>query len=246
MYKRQALAWLEGIGYDTFHGAVIAPGEPAAERDDYDVVFLRQRLQQALRRLNPDLPDDALDEAYRKLTIPETASLVKNNHGLHRMLVEGVNVEYMNSEGRIVGTQVKVLDFEEVENNEWLAVNQFTVTEGNFTRRPDVVVFVNGLPIAVFELKNAINEDTTIWAAYNQLQTYKKQVPSLFVYNEALVISDGLTARVGTITASREWFLPWRTIEGDEPADQTRTQLQVILEGLFNKRRFLDLSLIHI
>jgi type I restriction enzyme, R subunit len=142
---------------------------------------------------------------------------VANNHAVHRYLVEGVPVEYQRADGSFRGDLLRVLDYDEPENNEFLAVNQFTVVEEQRERRPDVVLFVNGLPLAVIELKNAADENADIWKAFNQLQTYKQQIPSLFAYNEALVISDGLQARIGTLTAGREWFLPWRTIDRRGP-----------------------------
>jgi len=218
------------------------------ERENYGQVVLESRLRQALARLNPQVPADALEEAFRKLTRPDSPSLVANNHVIHTYLVEGVPVEYQRADGLFGGDLVRVLDYAEPENNEFLAVNQFTVVENlsacghaQAGRRPDVVLFINGLPIAVMELKNAAIVNATIWSAFNQLQTYKMQIPSLFVYNEAMVISDGVQARIGTLTADREWFMPWRTIEGEELADTRLTQLQVVLEGVFQKRQFLDL-----
>jgi type I restriction enzyme R subunit len=213
-------------------------------------VVLEDRLRQALARLNPDLPAEALAEAFRKVTRPDGPTLVLRNHAVHRMLVDGVTVEYRQAGGSIAGAQARVLDFDVPDNNDWLAVNQFTVTDlpargaqaGNrHTRRPDVVLFVNGLPLAVLELKNAVDENATIWTAFQQLQTYKQEVPSLFAYNAALVISDGVHARIGTLTADREWFLPWRTVTGLELPSAHLTQLQVVLEGVFDRRRFLDL-----
>ena len=239
--EQAALAWLEGQGYTILHGPEIAPGELFAEREDYGRVVLGRRLWQALQRLNPQVPTDTLEEAFRKLTRPDSPSLVANNHAVHRYLVEGVPVEYQRQDGSIGGDLVRVLDYEEPENNEFLAVNQFTVVEDRHERRPDVVIMVNGLPLAVIELKNPADEQADIWRAFNQLQTYKEQIPSLFAYNEARVVSDGVQARVGTLTADREWFLPWRTIEGEELADPSLPELQVVLEGVFEKRRFLDL-----
>ena len=204
-------------------------------------MILAERLRQALSRLNPQVPADAIGEAYRKLTRPELPSLVANNHLAHKFLVEGVPVEYQRTDGSIGGDSVRVLDLDDIENNEFLAVNQFTVVEDRHERRPDIVLFVNGLPLAVIELKNAADEGADIWRAFNQLQTYKQQIPSLFTFNEALVVSDGVQARIGTLTADREWFMPWRTIEGEELADTRLAQLQVVLEGVFDKRRLLDL-----
>lgn len=239
--EQAALAWLESLGYTILSGPEIAPGESEAEREDYEQVVLERRLRQALQSLNPQVPVDALEEAFRKLTRPESPSLVGNNHVVHKYLVDGVPVEYQRADGSMGGDLVRVLDYDSWENNEFLAVNQFTVVEDRRERRPDIILFVNGLPLAVIELKSATSESATIWSAFNQLQTYKEQIPSLFAFNEALVISDGMEARVGTLTADREWFMPWRTIEGEELADTRLPQLQVLLEGVFDKRRFLDL-----
>jgi type I restriction enzyme R subunit len=239
--EQATLAWLEGLGYTIFSGPEIAPGEPVAERDNYGQVILKQRLQQALQKINPDVPTDALEEAYRKLIHPDSASPVSNNHTIHKYLVEGVPVEYKRSDGSIGGDLVHVLDFDEPENNDFIAVNQFTVVEDKNERRPDVIIFLNGLPLGVIELKNPADENADIWKAFNQLQTYKMQIPSLFMFNEVLLVSDGTTSRVGTLTADRERFMPWRTIEGEKPADIHLTELQVALEGIFEKRRFLDL-----
>jgi type I restriction enzyme R subunit len=236
-----ALAWLEALGWTLKNGPEIAPGELAAERSDFGQVVLEQRLHDALARLNPDLPAAALGDAFRKLTRPEGPTLEVRNRAVHRMLVDGVTVEYRTPEGTIRGAQARVLDFEDMTNNDWLAVNQFSVTENKNTRRPDVVLFVNGLPLAVVELKNPADENATIWTAFQQLQTYKHQIPSLFVFNDALLISDGVQARTGTLTGDREWFLPWRTIEGEKLADEKLPQLQVAIQGVFEKRRFLDL-----
>ena len=223
------------------HGPDIAPGTPNAERSDYDQVVLERRLRDALAPLNPSLPSTALDDAFRRLTHPEAATLETRNRAFHRMLVNGVTVEHRDGEGRIRGAQVKVVDFDNPANNDWLAVNQFTVTENRNTRRPDVVLFVNGLPLGVIELKNPADEDATIWTAWQQLQTYKAEVPALFSMNEALVVSDGTEARIGTLTSGREWFKPWRTITGEGSADPHLTELQVMLEGVFEPSRFLAL-----
>lgn len=239
--EQAALAWLGELGYHILPGPEIAPGETTAERDDYSKVVLERRLRQALQQLNPHVPPDAIEEAFRKLTRPDSPSLTGNNHTIHKYLVEGVPVEYQRADGSLGGDLVKVLDHEDPDNNEFLVVNQFTVVENRHERRPDIVLFVNGLPLAVMELKNAADENATIWSAFQQLETYKSQIPSLFSYNEALVISDGATARIGTLTAEREWFMPWRTIEGKELADNRLPQLQVLLQGVFDKKRFLDL-----
>lgn len=239
--EQAALAWLESIGYTILFGPDIAPDMPQGERENYGQVVLTRRLHQALQRLNPKLPANALDEAFRKLTRADFPAVVNNNHAFHKMLVEGIPVEIQRQDGSFGHEPVWTIDFEKPENNEFLAVNQFTVVENSHERRPDVVLFINGLPVAVIELKNAADENATIWTAFHQLQTYKAQIPTLFAFNEALVISDGVEARIGTLTANREWFLPWRTIEGETLADGKLPQLQVMLEGVFEKRRLLDL-----
>ena len=240
--EEAALAWLEALGYAVTSGPTIASGETNAERSNpnYRDVVLERRLRQALGQLNPDLPPEALEDAFRKVTRIDAPLLINRNQGFHRMLVEGVAVEYARKDGSIGGAQVRMFDFENPDINDWLAVNQFTLCEGQHTRRPDVIVFVNGLPLAVIELKNAVDENATIWNAFDQLQTYKHQIPSLFVFNSLLVISDGLAARVGSLSADPERFMPWRTIEGEELAPVSLPQLQVLIEGLFEKRRFLD------
>jgi type I restriction enzyme R subunit len=240
--EEAGLAWLQGLGYEILAGPQIGAGELTAERSDpgYRDVILERRLRQSLQRLNPTLPTEAIEDAYRRLTHSGQPSLVSRNHAIHLKLVDGVTVEYKRPDGSISGAQVKVVDYENPENNDWVAVNQFTIVEGHHNRRPDVILFVNGLPLVVIELKNPADEDATIWSAFNQLQTYKEQIPTLFNYNAVLVISDGLEARVGSLTADTERFMPWRTIEGEEVAPASLPQLQVLVQGMFEKRRLLD------
>ena len=236
-----AVDWLASLDWAVLHGPDIAPDTPAAERADYGEVVLTTRLRSALARLNPDLPDAAVEDALRRLTRPAGATLEARNRDFHRVLVAGVTVEHVDAEGRVRGAQVRVLDFDDPASNDWLAVNQFTVVENKHERRPDIVLFVNGLPLAVIELKNPADENATIWSAFRQLQTYKAEIPSLFTFNAALVVSDGLEARIGALTAGREWFKPWRTIAGETLADPSLPQLQVLLEGVFDRRRLLAL-----
>ena len=234
------LSWLEGLGWFVVHGPEIAPGEVDSERTDYRSVILDARLHAAIKSLNPLLAQDQILEVKRKVCIPEGSSLEMRNRAFHRMLVNGVTVEYKAEDGSIRGTQARVIDFDEPNNNDFLAVNQFTIV-GEDERRPDVLLFINGLPIGVIELKNAADQNTDIWKAFNQLQTYKTRIPELFKFNEFLVISDGIQARIGSLTADRERFMPWRTIEGDEVVDDQYTQLQVVLQGVFDRQRCLDL-----
>jgi type I restriction enzyme R subunit len=225
-----ALAWLEGIGWTIKHGPQIAPGELFAERSDYGQVTLNERLHQALLRLNPELPNEAVEDAFHKITRMEGATLEVRNRAFHKMLVDGINIEYRRSDGSISGAQARVVDFDYPDNNDWLVVNQFTVSENKHTRRPDIVIFVNGLPLVVIELKNAADENATIWTAFQQIQTYKSEIPSLFSFNEILIVSDGIQSRVGTLTAGREWFKPWRTITGEKLADPHLPELQVSIK----------------
>ena len=240
MVEEAALDWFRALGYHVVGGPDQAPG-PHALRKSYADVMSTSAVRGALRRLNSDLSEDALDDALRKLTQPAGTTLEARNRSFHRMLVDGVAVEYRAAGGAIRGAQVRVIDFDEPDANTWTAINQFTVTESGNTRRPDIVVFVNDLPLAVIELKNPADENATIWSAFQQLQTYKAELPSLFACNAVLAVSDGMQARVGTLSAGREWFKPWRTIDGQELAPAFYTELQVLVEGVFEKRRFLSL-----
>jgi len=236
--EEAALSWLAELECDISHGPHLAPGEPETERDAFADVA---RLRNAIRKLNATIPDDAREDALRKVLRIGTPSLTQTNRAFQKTLREGVPVEYPRSDGTIAGDFVKLIDFNNVDPNDWLAVNQFTVIEGQNNRRPDIVIFVNGLPLGLIELKNAADEDTTIWSAYAQLQTYKAEIPSILNYNAALVVSDGLQARIGSITANQEWFKVWRTIEGDTDAPKFALELEVLVRGVFERRRFLDL-----
>ena len=239
--EKAALDWLEQLGWTKVYGPSIAPEAQLAEREDFGQVILEARLRDTLARFNPDLPGQALEDAFRKLTRVEGPTLEARNQVFHRLLVDGVTVEFRAADGSIRGAQAQVIDFEQPGNNDWLAVNQFTVIENKNNRRPDIVLFLNGLPLCVIELKNAAKEDATIWSAWHQLQTYKAELPSLFAMNELLLISDGIQARVGTFTAGREWFKPWRTIAGEGEAESHQLELQVATEGLLEPSRFLNL-----
>ena len=240
--EQAALAWLSGLGWGVAHGPDIAPDAPGAERTDYGQVILARRLLRRPRHFStPVSQPRRWTTHFRRLTRPEGATLEARNRSFHRMLVDGVTVEYRAQSGAIRGAQAHVIDFDKPANNHWRAVNQFTVTENKNNRRPDVVLFVNGLPLGVIELKNPADEDATIWSAWQQLQTYKADLPSLFSMNEMLMVSDGTQARIGTLTAGREWFKPWRTITGEKLADPHMTELQVMLEGVCAPRRFLAL-----
>jgi type I restriction enzyme, R subunit len=238
-----ALRWLESLGYTVRHGPDIAFGVDGGERSNpgYHDTILQNRLHRALMRLNPGLPTAAVFDAYRKLLRVEAPNLLARNRALHRMLVDGVNVEYTRADGSIAGAQAQVIDFERPERNDWLAVNQFTIIEDQQSRRADIVIFVNGLPLGVVELKNPADESATVWEAVQQLENYQSLIPALFTCNAALVASDGVQARIGALGAGNEWFKPWRTISGREDAAPGLPELQVVLAGVFPPRRFLDL-----
>ena len=236
-----ALAWLAGLGYAVAHGPDIGPEGTTPERGSYDEVLLAGRFREALARLNPSLPAETLEEVLRKVRQAETPSLVEENRRLHRYLIAGVPVEVAREDGSIGGDAARLIDFDDIEANGWLAVNQFTVIEGQRNRRPDIALFVNGLPLAVIELKSPGDENATLDGAFNQIQTYKDEIPSLFRTNAALMTSDGLQARMGSLTANLERFMPWRTVDGAAIAPKGSPELQTVIEGVFEKRRFLTL-----
>lgn len=253
--EQTALDLLGSLGYEVAHGPDLAHDGQSPERDPqaaHGDVVLRARLRAGLADLNPDLPVVALDEAERKLVRTDSPVLIENNRAFHRMLTDGVDVSWMG-EDRERHAKVWLVDPARPGDNDWLAVNQFTVVAGKHVRRPDIVVFVNGLPLAVIELKNAADEKATLQQAYNQLQTYKQQIPDLFGYNELLVVSDGMQARLGSLTSGWDRFLPWRTIDGTElyrePGNEQQTEgavqpgLETVFRGLFDRDRFLDYAL---
>jgi type I restriction enzyme R subunit len=229
------------LGYAYLPAPEIASDGLFAEREAYGEVILKQRLRTALIRINPTIPAAAIEDAIRKVTRTDSPTLIVNNRAFHKMLTDGVDVQFRNAEGRDVTDKVWLVDFKNPDNNDWLVVNQFTVVENHVNRRPDLVVFVNGLPLSVIELKNPADHQATVRNAYNQFQTYKAQVPCLFTCNAVLVISDGHEAKVGTLTANWERFSPWRTVEGKDVAALSTPQLETLVKGVFEKRRFLDL-----
>jgi type I restriction enzyme, R subunit len=239
--EEAALYWFGELGYERANGPDLLPDGATPERAGFDVVVLVNRLRSALTRLNRDLPESALNDAFRTVARPDGLTLEAANRTLHRWVIDGVPVEYQRPDGSIAGALACVVDFDNVDNNDWLAVNQFTVIEGECHRRPDIVVFINGLPLSVFELKNPADEKADWVKAFRQLQTYKAEIPALLSFDEALVASDGTTAKIGTLTAGQEWFMPWRTIDGDELAPAAMSQLEVLIKGVFKKRRVLDL-----
>jgi type I restriction enzyme R subunit len=239
--EKMAIEELVKLGYAYLSGPDIAPGAPFAERKSYGDVLLKKRLIDAGMRLNPGLPYDVVLEAVNKVARISSSNLVVDNEAFHKMLVDGVPVEYRKN-GDIVGDYVKLVDFSEdgVDNNEFLVVNQFTVIENNNNKRPDILLFINGIPMVLFELKNPADENATIRKAYDQICTYKATIPSLFTYNEICVISDGLEAKAGSLTAPFSRFSTWKTKDGLNEASKFEDQLTTLIHGLCNKKTLLD------
>lgn len=233
------LGWFQEAGWRFGHGLEIAPDSGAPERTDYRQVILRERLLAALARINPHIPADALEQAAHVLQTVSEPKMVVRNRSCHRLLLDGVQVEFSVGEEKKVDL-VYFIDFAQPNNNDFLVVNQFTITGTRQPRRPDVIAFVNGLPLAVIELKNPSNEQTDIWDAFNQLQTYKEEVGVLFNCNAALVVSDGFTARVGSLTANAERMLPWRTLANENDRPRLQMELETVVRGFFNPELFLD------
>ncbi len=240
--ENAVLEWLDGLGYSIKFGPDIAPDGESPERESYKDVILVGRLRDAVARINPSIPREAQEEAVKKIIAVAYSSpnLLVANHAFHQMLASGVDIEYRREDGSIAGDKVYIIDAVNPGNNDWLAVNQYTVIENNHNRRPDVIVFVNGLPIAVFELKNPADVNATVKGAFNQIQTYKSEIPSLFAYNELCIISDHIiNALVGTISADMDRFVGWKSIDGDNLAKTN--DLHILIKGIFAKDRLPDI-----
>lgn len=236
-----AIETLQELGWGYLHGSVIAPDGTAPERRSYGDVVLTGRLEAAIARINPDAPEAARAEALRRVLTGELPWLVEENRRIHKLMTEGVDVEYRADSGKTAATKIWLIDFDRADANDWLAVNQFVVVQNRANRRPDLVLFVNGLPLAVLELKNAAAQNATIADAYNQLQTYLHQIPGLFSTNAVLVTSDGMEARIGSITANAERFMPWRTVDGEDFAHRGTPELETLLRGVFTRANLLAL-----
>jgi type I restriction enzyme R subunit len=235
-----AIELLEKQGYQYIDGPSIAPDGVSPERASFEDVLLLKRLKTAVTRINPTVPADAREDAIKQLLRLHSPELIANNEAFHRMLAEGVNVNYQK-DGQSRGDLVSLVDFNDPENNEFLIVNQCTIVENHINKRPDVILFVNGLPLVVIELKNPADENATIHAAFQQLQTYKQVIPSLFTYNGFLIISDGLEARAGTISAAYNRFMAWKTSDGKVEASPLIGQMETLIRGMLDKRTLLDL-----
>ncbi|CAK3386287.1 Type I restriction enzyme HindI endonuclease subunit [Vibrio crassostreae] len=241
--EQECIRWFTDQGYLYKNGYDIAPDGDSPERDDYHQVVLKQRLLNQLAIINPELPIEALNDVVNTVSSPDTPILIKNNRAFHKFVIEGVPVEYTaveDGESKTKHTHAQLMDFTTPDNNEFLIVNQFTITGTKGNRRPDVLVFINGLPISVIELKNPADEHADIWNAFNQLQTYKDEISDLFIFNEALVVSDGWTARVGSLTANKERFLPWKTVATEDDRPLLEFQLETMVRGFFKQDLLLD------
>lgn len=237
--EQLCLEWFSETGWEIAHGPDIAPDGSTPEREDYRQVLLLADLEALLSQLNPQLPEDAIQQAMVQVSKPESPDPVLANRAFHRLLLDGVPVQYKQND-ETVHDRAFLIDFERVEANRFRAINQFTITGTKRLRRPDVVCFINGLPLAVLELKSPSNEVVDIWDAFNQMQTYKAEIPDLFVTNEAIIVSDGYWARVGSLTANQERFMPWRTLKHEDDKPQLDWQLETLVRGFFNRELFLD------
>ncbi|MCU1019229.1 type I restriction endonuclease subunit R [Stenotrophomonas maltophilia] len=239
--EQALLDQLRALDYSIEREEDIGPDGHCPERESHDEVVLKRRFEDAVARLNPGLPVEARQDAVRRVMQSELPSLLEENRRLHKLMTEGVDVEYYANDGTLTAGKVALIDFDHPEQNDWLAVSQFVVINGQNNRRPDVVVFVNGLPLGVIELKAPGSAGAHLLGAFNQLQTYKKQIPALFNTNALLVTSDGIAARVGSLSADLERFMPWRTTDGTDVAPKGAPELSTLIEGVFEHRRLLDL-----
>ena len=238
--EQLCLEWFRTAGWDALHGPDIAPDGSNSIRSNYQEVLLKPDLEKAFAQLNPHLPSGCFEQVWATLSKPESLDLITNNRHFHKLLLDGVPVNYKGDDEQWVNDHAFLVDFASVANNRFLVVNQFTLTGTKNPRRPDIVCFINGIPFAVLELKSPSDENVDIWDAFNQLQTYKDEISDLFIFNEALVISDGYTARVGSLTADQERFMPWRTIRNEEDRPVLEWQLETLVRGFFDRALFLD------
>ncbi len=238
--EQLAIQWFQDTGWSYAHGPDIAPEGVAQERSDFRVVILKDRLASAISRLNPKLPPAALEEVIQLASKPGEPSLAQNNRAFHRLLLGGVPIDFANADGEPDSDDARLIDFQNPANNDFLVVNQFTITGTKRPRRSDLIAFINGLPLFNIELKNPADETTDIWEAFDQIQTYKDEISDLYLFNEALVVSDGTNARIGSLTASQEWFMPWRTIVNEDDKPQLEYQLETLVRGFFNPAYLLE------
>jgi len=239
--EKAALEWFEELGYEIVFAPDIASDGVFPERKDYSELVLRDRLLGALSKINPTLPEEAFEDGIRQIMLQNSPSILINNKNFLKMTTDGIDVSVKQKDASYKTEKLYIFDFERPLNNEFMVANQFSIKEHNETKRPDLIVFVNGLPLVVFELKSASEENVDITDAYHQIQTYKNAIPSLFNYNSFVVISDGINARAGTITSDEDRFMTWRTMDGDTLASNSIPQLEILIKGMFQQNRFLDI-----
>src|ERR1043166_8773051 len=237
-----ALAWFGSLGWRTLEGSYLAPDGAGAPRGDYRDVVLVSRLEDAISRLNPDLGADGFGQAIRAVLNVESQDLLEQNRRIMQLLRDGIDVEVQDARRGLLTRRARVIDFDDPDKNDFLAASQFVVIEGREHRRFDIVAFVNGLPLAVLELKDATNPNATLRHAFNQIRTYKESVPTFFRFNAAAVISDGMEARIGSLTADFDRFVPWRTVDGEEIVERGVAELETLIRGVFDRSRFLDFT----
>ena len=229
------LEWFP-VGWEIIYGSDIEPESNRPQRENFKQVVLEEPLKTAIARINPDIPEDYIDDVISNVLKPESLDLLTNNQSFHKFLLEGVPVQYKQDD-EIKDDKVFLIDFSDADNNHFQAINQFTVKGSKQHRRPDIICFINGLPLAVFELKSPSDEKADIWTAFNQIQTYKEEMPDLFVFNAINVISDGYQARIGSLSADKERFMPWRSLNKD---DAVEWQLETLVKVLFDKKTLLE------
>lgn len=239
--EQVALEWLESLGYDYKKGNEIGMAGLAPERKSDKDVVLHERLEKALRKINSDIHPRFIEKAIHELTLEKSPNLLENNLTFHENLINGIEIEDYDDEGQSVVEIIKIVDFKHPQNNDFLAVNQFTVVNGDYTKRPDIVLFINGLPIVVIELKNSTNETVGVEDGYHQLETYKMRVPQLFTFNEVLITSDGINTKAGSLTANYDRFMTWRSKDGETESPSSLASLDVLIHGMLNPETLLDL-----
>ncbi|HCQ3534706.1 TPA: type I restriction endonuclease subunit R [Staphylococcus aureus] len=239
--EQVTLEWLQSLGYDYKKGSEISVTGLAPERKSDKDVVLHERLEKALRKINSDIHPRFIEKAIHELTLEKSPNLLENNLTFHEHLINGVEIEDYDDEGQSIVEIVKIVDFEYPQNNDFLAVNQLTVVNGDYTKRPDIVLFINGLPIVVIELKNSTNETVGVEDGYHQLETYKMRVPQLFTFNEVLITSDGINTKAGSLTANYDRFMTWRSKDGETESPSSLASLDVLIHGMLNPETLLDL-----
>ena len=238
--EQLAIECLEALGYTYIYAPTIAPDSGTPERASFEQVLLVERLQKAVRRINPDLPIATQNEAVKEVQRISSPDLLTNNIAFHRLLTEGVPVS-KRIDGDERGDRVWLIDFDDPKNNDFVVTNQFTIVENGNNKRPDVLLFVNGIPLVVIELKNAADENATVHSAFKQIETYKTIIPSLFTYNGFNIISDGLEAKAGSLSAGFSRYMAWKSADGQAEASHLVSQLETLIEGMLNKKTLIDL-----